>query len=662
MAESGPAPPSTSPKTLKCLVVYRLARLLLESSVPAHLRKYLPVCNLHLTQSQGQEGSGDHSRGCQYCEGPPLGTDLNSGDNCTVFDDSETVFDDIIIAEAGERNEHLLKTKGNLLNQLHGVKQWWDDEGWFGKQDAKVRREVREACSDLLQPHLALCKCPLMLLTLELMFCTRAGCGKMVVPLSSHMCSTLSKFLDELQPFGIERLYTFSLQFGSPSVIVTLCRCSPLIKWIHLKIEFAKGDILSAIGLAAPNIETVVVIVREYELYLEISSTVEIVIGGGEDLEDNLYRGFFKGSTKGDIDLKIRNGEEVTLSFPKLKYIDVGSHRDVREFLHHLLYFYPDTRSITCDSESWVLSKYSFAFPVVTPSSLGNGPVSLQDKVTTYSLQDMSFSSFCLTSRLPDIIGRYKKLEHVSLHLLKGPWKINTTCEMAKQLLCSIKCQYLTICVDVYMSSEDLISLYMPSLKAIGHTLRILQFHLTNEVNVRALCQLINMCEVLEELSIVSSCERCEVAESDEGEPDFHINKLPKLKCLSVSSRYNVTSTLYQLTQYILHAAPCLGTLELEMGGRGAAKWILDVATAGNFTRLKILHLYLPGFLFDRQVVSSFFPSLISVLPGLSCLMVGGVCHCDMQALRAKYRWTKLKVVARDSPYVAFRTLSSRCC
>lgn len=119
MTESGPAPPSTSPKTLKCLVVYRLARLLLESSVPAHLRKYLPVCNLHLTQSQGQEGSGDHSRGCQYCEGPPLGTDLNSGDNCTVFDDSETVFDDIIIAETGERNEHLLKTKGNLLVSLN---------------------------------------------------------------------------------------------------------------------------------------------------------------------------------------------------------------------------------------------------------------------------------------------------------------------------------------------------------------------------------------------------------------------------------------------------------------------------------------------------------------------------------------------------------------
>lgn len=64
--------------------------------------------------------------------------------------------------------------------QLVEVKQWWDDEGWFGKQDAKVRREVREACSDLLQPHLALCKCPLMLLTLELMFCTKAGCGKVM--------------------------------------------------------------------------------------------------------------------------------------------------------------------------------------------------------------------------------------------------------------------------------------------------------------------------------------------------------------------------------------------------------------------------------------------------------------------------------------------------
>ena len=116
MAECGPSPPSTSPKTLKGLVVYRLARLLLESSVPAHLRKYLPVCNLHLSQNPSQvAASGEHSGGCQYCEGPCRRTDLNSGDNCTVFDDSETVFDDVIIAEAGERNEHLLKTKENLL-------------------------------------------------------------------------------------------------------------------------------------------------------------------------------------------------------------------------------------------------------------------------------------------------------------------------------------------------------------------------------------------------------------------------------------------------------------------------------------------------------------------------------------------------------------------
>ena len=83
--------------------------------MPIHLRKYLPVCNLLLSQSHGQVGAGDHSGGCQYCKGPPLGTDLNAGDNCTILDDSETVFDDIIIAEVGERNEHLLKTKENLL-------------------------------------------------------------------------------------------------------------------------------------------------------------------------------------------------------------------------------------------------------------------------------------------------------------------------------------------------------------------------------------------------------------------------------------------------------------------------------------------------------------------------------------------------------------------
>lgn len=482
----------------------------------------------------------------------------------------------------------------------------------------------------------------------------------MVKPIPSKSCTNLKNFLLKLQPFGIEKLYTVNLLFDCPSILVAICKNSPLIKWIHLKIEFAKGDILREIGYAAPSMETVIVIVREYEHYEKISSTVEIVILGGEGLEDNLYKGFFDGLTKNDVKLKIQNNENLRLSFPKLKFVDVGSHRDVRDFLHHLLYIYQDIRSITCDSENWDLSKYSLNFPVVTPSTLGNGPLLLQGRPKNYSLQDMSFSSFCLASKLNDIIARYTKLEHVSLHLLKGPWKIKSTSETARELLSRISCKYLTICVDVYMSNEDLLSLYTPALKAIGSSLRILQFHLTNEVNVGVICQLINMCQSVEELALVTSCERCEV-EGEDG-VEIYLRKLTSLRCLSVSSHNNVTGALYLLSYKLIYSATNLTTLELELGGQNVLEWLLGIAMSGALVKLKILHLKLSGYMVDTPIMSNFLLPLINVIPRLSCLMLGCVCDCVIRTLKARYQWSQLRIMARSSSYVAFRSLSSRCC
>ncbi|XP_042219459.1 uncharacterized protein LOC121864488 isoform X2 [Homarus americanus] len=543
------------------------------------------------------------------------------------------------------------------------VKQWWDDEGWFGKQESKLRTLLRGGCSYTLELLSQQCVCPILILTLELMFSTKAGFSKIEKPHPHpyHIVDNLNGFLLNLQPFGIEKLYTGELQFDCPSLIGTICKLSPRLKWIHLKIEFAKGSVLQEIGHTAPNIETVIIAVRECELYETTSWTVEIVIMGGQGLEENLYAGFFDGLDKIAVNHKIQNGENLKLSFPKLKYIDVGSHRDVREFLHHLLYSYPDIKSITCDSENWVLSKYSIDFPVITPSTLGNGPISLQGRTVTYNLRDMSFSSFCLASKLHDIIARFRKLEHVSLHLLKGPWKIKSTSENAKELLTTISCQYLTICVDVYMSKEDLLSLYTPSLHTIGSSLKILQFHLTNEVNVGVLCQLINMCPCVEELSLVTSCERCEVEGEDDRE--IRLNELKHLKCLSVSSQYNVTNALYVLSCKLILSATNLTTLELDLGGKkDLVDWLLKIATSGDLARLKIFRLNFPECNLHKVVMTDFLLSLINAMPRLSCLMVGSVCYCVLNAVRARYRWSKLRIIWRSSSYVAFRNLSSRCC
>lgn len=64
---------------------------------------------------------------------------------------------------------------------MMGVKKWWDDEGWFGKPDSELRREVRQVCSDLLDVLRSRCMCPLLWLTLELMFSTSAGHAKVRV-------------------------------------------------------------------------------------------------------------------------------------------------------------------------------------------------------------------------------------------------------------------------------------------------------------------------------------------------------------------------------------------------------------------------------------------------------------------------------------------------
>ncbi|XP_069178520.1 uncharacterized protein [Procambarus clarkii] len=624
------------------------------------LKKYLPFLNmfdhLHLAPKDSHLNLGESEASCHHSEEP---RSVESGDATAATDICDDTIDDVILAQTGECNEHLLDSKELLVQHMVKVKQWWDDEGWFGKQDSKLRKQLREACSELLESLGFKCQCPVLLMTLELMFSTKAGFGKSVRTVPYPCSATLKNFLLKLQPFGIEKLYTANLQFECPSV-VTICKNSPLIKWIHLRIEFAKGEILREIGHTAPGIETVIVVVREYEIYEEISSTVEIVIVGGEGLEDNLYTGFFDGLDKNSVNHKIQNDEDMRISFPKLKYVDVGSHRDVREFLHHLLYAYPDIRCITCNSENWVLSKYSFDFPPVTPSTLGRGPKSLRKKTPNYNLREMNFSSFCLASKLRDIFTKYRKLEHVGLHLLKGPWKIKSTSETAKELLCTINCKYLTICADVYMSNDDLLSLYIPSLQATGSSLRILQFHLTNEVNVKVLCQLINMCQFIEELSLVTSCERCEVEGEDTDE--IHINELSRLKCLSISSPYNVTDALYLLSQRLIFSATNLITLELELGGRKVTEWLMEIASRGALESLEIFHINLPSYKFDTLTISNFFLPLINLLPHLSCLMLSNVCFCVVHILRARYQFSNLRIISRTSSYLAFRSLSSRCC
>ncbi|XP_027220911.1 uncharacterized protein [Penaeus vannamei] len=647
--------PAITVKSLQGLAVYKLARMLLTSAIPLSLEKYVPFLSRYDHVDVKETDASLMPIGC----GTVFQRKRLEGRSDSLV--QWNTLDDIILAEAGQCHDHLLPAKEILIEHLVKVKQWWDNEEWLGKQDNKTRRMIRDVCTDMLELFNSSCTCPIFQLTLELIFSKKAGTGQMLKSVSSERCATLSKFFQKLQPFGIEKLITTHLMLDCPSVIVSICENSPLMKYLHLNIEYAKGDILRKIGLITPSLETVIVVVKEYELNEKVLPTLEMIIIGGEGLEDNLYSGFFNGLTKSEVVQKIQEGGSCELSFPNLKYIDVGSHRDVREFLLHLLYFYPNIRSVTCDSENWILSKYSLDFPVMTQATLDYKPVSLWGKTMIYQLKDMSFSSFCLAAvKVQDIVSRYQSLEHISLHLIKGSRKIEFTNETAKELICGINCRCLTICVEVYMDRADLLSLYTPALNAMGPSLRILQLHLTNEVNVGALCQMINMCPHLEELALMTSCERCEV----EGENFTEIRccKLGDLKCLSFSSRYNVTNAMYSLMERTIFAAPNLTSLELELGGNRVSGWLMNIASAGALSNLKLLRINFPKIYFDYQVLSSFLFSLISTLPRLSCLMLGSVCDCVVRRIRKKYEYSQLRIIGRESPYIAFRCLTSRYC
>lgn len=224
----------------------------------------------------------------------------------------------------------------------------------------------------------------------------------------SKSISSLTKFLLKLQPFGIERLSTTNFEFGCPSVLVTICKHSPFLRWVRLKMEFASGDVLRGIGQSSPNIESVIIVIRKIKLHeMKAAKVVEIL--GKEGLEGNLYKGFFGGWAKNDVKQKIQKGKGIHLSFPKLKYIDVGDSPEMRDFLHHLLYVYSDICSITCNEEDRLMRMHYGHYPGFMASMLGDVPVHLQGKVTSYNLQDMSFSSYCLASKLHNIIKRYKE-------------------------------------------------------------------------------------------------------------------------------------------------------------------------------------------------------------------------------------------------------------
>ncbi|KAK8744593.1 hypothetical protein OTU49_000883, partial [Cherax quadricarinatus] len=189
MKESCLPGPSSKPKTLHSLVLIRLSHLLLENAVPPSLKKYFPFLNMvgrlqllpkcpHMNLGTSAEEQQQHNEGV-----------LTAGaeDETVLTGTFDYSIDDIILSEPGRCNDRLLVYKELLLQHMVKVKQWFDDEGWLGKQDSKLRKLLRESCWDLLQVLGYNCQCPLLLLTLELMFTTKAGFNKPCPPPSTAL-------------------------------------------------------------------------------------------------------------------------------------------------------------------------------------------------------------------------------------------------------------------------------------------------------------------------------------------------------------------------------------------------------------------------------------------------------------------------------------------
>lgn len=460
--------------------------------------------------------------------------------------------------------------------------------------------------------------------------------------LASRACPVFAEVLRRLKPFGIEELSTQFIIFGSQEPMQVILENSPHLRKVHLRKNITE-ETLICVSQNCPLVDTFVVEKPFGRLFVPV---------------DCLYKTFFSGLNRDDVDVLAHNGSfserQACRSFTRLKFVDLGADSDCplsfnkgsfSEFIYNLMFFYPSLESVTC-----------YALRPFVPKPLSKLPPHLQ--ALKYSLQHLDMEGLMIWVEDRAVLGSeehtlssFPKLQHITL--FHDPDTYLSVTDFARVWIPRFKCKALTIHTYFTLpherTVENSLSPYQLLLTNIGANLTVLRLHLYAKLCASELYNLLSFCPSLEFLGIVMS------ADHFEDEAPANIQTLPQLKCLTVEGPSLLSFSHYQhtlfnrLVQLIIMAAPALCQLELIVHHRPLT-WLMSLAQKKILNGLEVFFLNLNPF-GPSTVSVSFYVQLLELLPNLKVFMMGPICSQLLSDIKQIYRTTDLQIVARETVY-----------
>ncbi|XP_069992649.1 uncharacterized protein [Penaeus vannamei] len=559
-----------------------------------------------------------------------------------------------------------------MLEHLLKLKKWWERNEWLGSEDTEIRRQIKECFTRELELIDPVCVFPLFRFVLQLVFSKKAGSTAdaaecpdypvihLEVPRS--LCHDYCDFLKSFGTFGIEEMSTQHLLFGDSEPWLIIIKNSPLLKKVHFRNNISE-EILISIGSYCNMIDTFI---------------LEQVFGRMLVPIDCLYKTFFSGldyKTVSEISKRPSSTKDISLSFPRLKWIDVGwkaypqnmvTRYSLAEFIYNILYYYPNVVNV-----SWHLLR---PFMVHIPSQL---PEHCKD--LTYSMRHVHFSGLmpwiqyhlsCLSSS-EKIISYFKELQHITLcncvDVRTDAESVKEEAKFAEIWLPKFRCSSLTVHVPFTPPEDvrvgDILSVYSSLFEKNGNNLSALHFHLHVEISARELCQAIILCPSLKLLEL-----RMYESIHAQSEGDISIKTLHSLESLSVTyTSLSGTVYIHTLIEKLIKASPNLKSLELVLE-HAPCEWLMMLAINKLIIGIHTLRLSFRAHPLiiprthntrRRNIQASFYVPFIEQLPHLEVLMLGLLPFEVFTQVRMIYHTSQLRIIARGTPYIGYIVLDS---
>ncbi|KAK4303732.1 hypothetical protein Pmani_024280 [Petrolisthes manimaculis] len=523
---------------------------------------------------------------------------------------------------------------GTLIKHVQSVHQWYHKDKYLCSH---IRQLVGMACTEVLSSYLIYRNCELLVLfTIQLMFCQEAGyLGHSSKVYYTQVSRSYGEFLQLLVPFHIESLHTTSIDFQYPGPVIVLIKNSPCLREVHLNKNLS-DLVLTHLWKYCPRLESV------------------MLHGRCLVSEEFLFRMFFAGKGRKQVESSIDEKEIVSLSFPKLKNVKMQQDLHNDDILFYIQYFYTSVKTHwTKIIKETRLTPYLLKTLLGPPCCLegkGNFEVdSLKLFIPEDSLDDWTTGKPLLLFPVVRKVDLCIRFTHKPVNLTELSEKI---CDLVERLQCT-SLSHSSRTLNILNEGN----INMPVLKKCWIPFVELHIRESTNLDVRDLFTTLNMCPNLKSLSIndVSmdmSTDQLVGLSTDQIQL-VGLNTLSNLNSLSVHIWNSCTSVVPCLT-HILRASPNLKVLELV--GISLKTVVQDLAIFGTLDKIKVFSLCDTSLLCTDEDLH-YFVLLGEILPSLKVLMlISSSLSKEMSRtifhVMSHFANTQLKIIQRNKPYV----------